>query len=62
MISSVWPFDTPGVYGSGLLAALVSDITWATLVDVEDLGGILISIGHVVPVPNGPSQVGVMGG
>lgn len=38
-----------------------SDITWATLVDVVDLGGIEINTGHVVPIPNGPSQIGVVG-
>lgn len=36
--------------------------TWATLVDVVDLGGIVIAVGHVVHVLNGPPVVGAVGG
>ena len=35
---------------------------WASLVDVVDLEGIVIGIGHVVHVLNGPPVVGMVGG
>ena len=36
--------------------------TWATLVDVIDLVGIVIGVGHIIHVLNGPPAVGVVGG
>ena len=36
--------------------------TWATLVDVIDLVGIVIGVGHIIHVLNGPPVVGVVGG